>query len=176
MSCQIVLVGYMGCGKTTVAKHLAKKMSIEHVDLDSEIEKSEKMSISELFKKHSEIIFRTIEKNKLLETLDQKTNCVISIGGGTPCYYDNMKKICSTTKNVFYLKTSNKTLAKRLFFDRNKRPLICKIKTIEKMLEFVAKHVFERSGFYEMAHHKIITNNKGFDQISNEIFSNIINR
>lgn len=169
MSFQIVLIGYMGCGKTSVAKHLAKKMSIDHVDLDTEIEKSEKLSIPNLFKKYNEIIFRKIEKRKLLDILDCKTNCVISVGGGTPCYFDNMKRICSTTKNVFYLKTSNEILANRLFLSRNKRPLITKIRTIEKLIEFVAKHIFERSSFYQLSHHIIITNDKSIDQISKEI-------
>ena len=169
MSCQIVLIGYMGCGKTTVAKHLAKKMSIDHIDLDTEIEKSEKLSIPKLFKKYNEIIFRKIEKRKLLDILDCKTNCVISVGGGTPCYFDNMKRICSKTKNVFYLKTSNEILANRLFLSRNKRPLITKIRTIEKLKEFIAKHIFERSSFYQLSHHIIITNDKSIDQISKEI-------
>jgi len=159
----------MGCGKTTVAKHLAKKMSIEHIDLDTEIEKSEKLSIPRLFKKYNEIIFRKIEKKKLLDILDCKTNCVISVGGGTPCYFDNMKRICSITKNVFYLKTSNEILANRLFLSRNNRPLISKIRTIEKMKEFIAKHIFERSSFYQLSHHTIVTNDKAFDQISKEI-------
>ena len=159
----------MGCGKTTVAKYLAKKMSIDHIDLDTEIEKSEKLSISKLFKKYNEIIFRKIEKKKLLDILDCKTNCVISVGGGTPCYFDNMKRICSITKNVFYLKTSNEILANRLFLSRNKRPLITKIKTIEKMKEFIAKHIFERSSFYRLSHHIIVTNCKTIDQISKEI-------
>ena len=169
MSCKIVLIGYMGCGKTTIAKYLAKKMSIDHVDLDTEIEKSEKLSIPKLFKKYNEIIFRKIEKRKLLDILDCKTNCVISVGGGTPCYFDNMKRICSATKNVFYLKTSNEILANRLFLSRYKRPLITKIRTIEKLKEFVAKHIFERSSFYQLSHHIIITNDKSIDQISKEI-------
>ena len=72
---------------------------------------------------------------------------------------------------MFYLKSTNKILANRLFNSRADRPLISRIDNIESMLEFVSKHMFERSNFYEMAHYKINTVNKGIEQISNQIKS-----
>ena len=161
----------MCSGKTSVAKHLAHQISVKHIDLDNEIQKSKKLSINELFEKFNEIGFRNIENKILRKILKKENNSVISLGGGTPCYYDNMKKVCLSTKNVFYLKSTNKILADRLFCYRTDRPLISNIDNIESMLEYVSKHMLERSKFYEMAHYKINTVNKGIEQISNQIKS-----
>jgi len=161
----------MCSGKTSVAKHLAHQISVKHIDLDNEIQKSKKLSINELFEKFNEIGFRNIENKILRKILEKENNSVISLGGGTPCYYDNMNKVCLSTKNVFYLKSTNRILADRLFCNRADRPLISSIDNIENMLEFVSKHMLERSKFYEMAHYKINTVNIGIEQISNQIKS-----
>ena len=108
----------MGCGKSTIAKLLSEKINIPHIDLDDEIEKNNKMKISQLFDSQGEVKFRKIEKEVLTKILKSKNKSVISLGGGTPCYYDNMNLINSTTHNVFFINCSLKILTKRLFNEK----------------------------------------------------------
>ncbi|WP_298488131.1 shikimate kinase [uncultured Maribacter sp.] len=155
---KIVLVGYMGSGKTTVGKLLAKKMNLSFLDLDNYIEDSEKKTIPEIFKEKGEIYFRKKELFYLEEILNKEKNIVLSTGGGTPCYGVNMNTILSATKNVFYIKVGINELVKRLSLEKEHRPLIKNIKD-EEMPEFIGKHMFERSFFYSKAHHTLHTDN-----------------
>ncbi len=153
---KIVLVGYMGSGKTTVGKLLAKKNSLTFLDLDDYIEEAEKKSIAQIFKEKGEIYFRKKELHYLEEILTTKKNIVLSTGGGTPCYGVNMNTILTATKNVFYLKVGINELVNRLSKEKEHRPLIKNISD-EEMLEFIGKHMFERSYYYTKAHHTLNT-------------------
>ena len=165
----IILLGYMGCGKSLISKSLAKTLNLKCIDLDHKIEMKEKMKISEIFEIKGELEFRKIEKEVLLDILKFYKKAVISLGGGTPCYFENMNVINSNSKYVFYIKNSNKVLSERLFKERINRPLISKIQSLDNMMEFVSKHMFERMHYYNMAKYKINTGKKKIDEIINEI-------
>lgn len=164
----IVLLGYMGSGKSTVGKHLAEELSMEFIDLDSFIETSLKESISSIFKRKGEIYFRKKETELLQKALSEHNNMVLSVGGGTPCYGSNMDVLLAATPNVFYLKCSIPTLSKRLIQGKERRPLIAHLKN-EEIPEFIGKHLFERSPFYAKAHKTIICDEKSTDEIGKEI-------
>ena len=83
----------MGCGKSTVGKTLARIKNIPFIDLDQYIEDQQNMSVRELFKAEGELKFRKLEQKALLELIEANTPAVIALGGGTPCYFDNMEKI-----------------------------------------------------------------------------------
>ena len=151
----IILIGYMGCGKTVVGKLLSKKLNLNWIDLDQVIELKENMKISKIFKTKGELGFRKIENKVLTEILRKSNKHVISLGGGTPCYYNNMNLITENSKNVFYLKNSVKTLSKRLLNEKKDRPILSEFKTLNKIEEFVSKHLFERMFFYNKASHII---------------------
>ncbi|MDG1830610.1 MAG: shikimate kinase [Flavobacteriaceae bacterium] len=165
----VIILGYMGCGKSLIAKSLANILNLKCIDLDCLIEIREKMKISEIFQTKGELEFRKIEKEILLNVLKSSKKTVISLGGGTPCYFENMNVINSNSKYVFYIKNSNKILSKRLLKERKNRPIISKIESLEHMMEFVSKHIFERMHFYNMAKYKIDAEKKKIEEITNEI-------
>ena len=105
--------------------------------------------------------------------LKSSKKTVISLGGGTPCYFENMNIINSNSKYVFYIKNSNKVLSERLFNEREKRPVISKIESLEHMMEFVSKHMFERIHFYNMAKYKINAEKKKIEEIIREIIETL---
>lgn len=163
----ISLVGYMGSGKSHVSKILSEKLNFKLIDLDKEISKRNKMTISEIFDKKGEIYFRKLERETLEEILASEKNVILSLGGGTPVYYNNMEIINHNSKSVF-LRASVATLAERLSKQKEKRPLIANIAD-ENLAEFIAKHLFERNDFYNKAQISVITDNRTPDDIASEI-------
>ena len=163
---KISLVGYMASGKTLVGKALAEQLKLPFIDLDQEIEKAIGSSISDLISAKNELYFRKIEREHLKRVL-QQPSFVLSCGGGTPCYYSNMEDINAESMS-FYLQETPKTLAARLMADRKNRPLIERIEE-KDLFEFVAKHVFDRRPYYEMANYSV----RGDDKV--EQIVNLVN-
>ena len=161
----------MGSGKTLVSKELSILNNFKIFDLDTEISKQNKRSITEIFKEKGEIFFRKTEKEVLEKILSTEKNIILSLGGGTPCYYNNIDSINEKTISVF-LKTNVKTLAQRLSSEKDKRPLIQNISN-EDLPEFIAKHLFERNPFYNQAKITINTDNLSAREIAEEILTQI---
>ena len=152
MQNKIVLLGYMGSGKSSVGKLLANDLSIPFIDLDDYIEDRLHMSIPDIFGKKGEIYFRKQEHLLLKEIMESEAGSVIALGGGTPVYSQNMDLILSYTQQVFYLKVSIPVLAERLITEKDHRPLIRHLED-EELPEFIGKHLFERNPFYNQASH-----------------------
>lgn len=169
---KIVLVGYMGSGKSTIGRLLSKKLNINFIDLDDYIERQLEKSISTIFEEHGEIYFRKMEHNFVKELMSKKDSFILSTGGGTPCYSQNMEVINSKSINVFYLKLSIVALVERLTLEKEHRPLIKNIETAE-MPEFIGKHLFERSFYYQQATNSISCDNKTPDQVVAEIIGRL---
>jgi shikimate kinase len=167
----IVLIGYMASGKTSVGKILAEKLSYRFIDLDDFIEEKENATVKDLFKSKGEIYFRKVETQYLKELLALKEeNIVLSLGGGAPCFGDNMDAVLSAKNAVsIYLKGSVSFLANKLINKKSKRPLIAHIKTLEDMAEFVGKHLFERMSFYSKAEKHVVIDHKSKKDIVEEI-------
>jgi len=165
----IILLGYMGSGKSTVGKELARFLDLPFCDLDDLIAQQYHTTIPELFKEKGVKVFRQIEHDTLLKTLSGNTTSVLSLGGGTPCYHDNMKHIVAATPHVFYLEASPAALASRLFLQKDGRPLIAHLPNENALKEFIAKHLFERKSFYSQAHHKIAIGEKSVDELVSSI-------
>jgi len=167
---KIILLGYMASGKSTIGKSISKVLNLPFIDLDEFIEEKYKSKVSELFKTIGELFFRKVEKESLIELLESNDSFVLSLGGGTPCYYDNMKLILEAKDTLsFYLKTDIKELLRRIKEDENQRPLISHLKTDEDIIEFIGKHLFERSYYYNQADYKIDTSNNQIDVIQDII-------
>jgi shikimate kinase len=160
---KIVLLGYMGCGKSTIANKLSKIIEIPFVDLDKKIEEKINLSINAIFEKHGEIYFRKLEHEVFVELLNSPDNLIIGLGGGTPCYANNHELLKSDTVTSVYLKASIETLFNRLNHNKSKRPLIAD-KSEDEMKEFIAKHLFDRSFYYNQAQHKIIVDDKTIEE------------
>ena len=158
----------MASGKSTIGREISKKLDMKFIDLDDYISKREKSSISEIFKVKGEIYFRRIESFYLSEILNSKDRFILSLGGGTPCYSNNMELILNSEASSIYIKASIKTLVARLTSEKNKRPLVAELEN-DKLTEFVAKHLFERRFFYEQASITVITEDKSIEEITTEI-------
>ena len=165
---KIILVGYMGSGKTTIGKLLAEKLSLSFFDLDAYIESAEKMTIIEFFETEGQIRFRKKEYEHLNTLLKNEHSFVLATGGGAPCYSGNMSTILEGTPNVFYLGVSIPELVTRLVPEKETRPLIAHLND-DEMPEFLGKHLFERSHFYAQAHHTIACDGKSMEEIASEI-------
>ena len=166
----IILLGYMGSGKSAVGRFLAQQKSFSFIDLDEYIEEKEQKTIAEIFTLKGEIYFRKLEIKYLEEILNKASNTILSLGGGTPCFGNNMDFIngFKNWKSV-YLRTSIKELTERLFEERKKRPLIAHNDSKEQLSEFIAKHLFERSIYYNKALVSLQTDDKSISEIALEI-------
>ena len=164
---KIVLIGYMGSGKSTVAKQLAKELDLPFTDLDDYIIEKEKLSIKEIFDTKGEIYFRLKESEYLKQLLHDENAGVLALGGGTPCYGNNMQLIKEASQS-FYLKASIATICQRLRNEKAQRPLIASLDD-EQLNEFVAKHLFERRNFYEQATVVITIDNKSVTELVDEL-------
>ena len=167
----IILLGYMGVGKSLIGQHLSKIINQKFIDLDKYIETKKSKSVNNIFKDSGDIYFRKIESQFLSDCLLNNSNIILSVGGGTPCYNNNMSLINSNNNISVYLKGTNVELAKRLFQKKEGRPLISNIDSEKKMIEFVSKHLFEREVFYNQATIKIDCHGNDVNTICKEIIS-----
>ena len=166
----IFLIGYMGSGKSVIGKELSKRILYTFYDLDYFIEMNEKLSVNQIFDQKKELYFREIEKKYLKKLIDKDENKIISLGGGTPCYNNNMDLILNTSNSEsIYLKRSIDILVERLFKKLSSRPLISHLKNRNELKEFVSKHLFERNQYYLRSKKILNTNNLELDDVVEEL-------
>jgi len=165
---KIILIGYMGVGKTTIAQLLAEKLKWDWVDLDKIIEDEAKLSIRGIFEKHGEIYFRKLEHELFKQLVLSDKKIIISTGGGTPCYANNHLLLKGEGIESVYLKASIGAIFYRLKEAKSDRPLIAN-QTEEELKEFIAKNLFDRSYFYIQAAHKVEIDDKNPTIIVDEI-------
>ncbi len=167
---KIILSGYMGSGKSGVGMSLAAKKGLPFLDLDEEIAKAEQKDIPQIFESSGEIYFRKKETEILTSLLKSGDDFILSLGGGTPCYANNlelMKNNKDTT--LVYLKTSLEELKKRLWNGRFSRPLISHLESPEVLEDFIRKHLFERTYYYNQSDMTVVTDGKRIEEVSEEI-------
>ncbi len=169
---KLVLLGYMGCGKSAVSRALCKQLDLKKIDLDDYIEEKENQTIVDIFSNKGEIYFRKLETTCLKELLESDQKFVLSLGGGTPCFGSNMELINKTSTSV-YLSASIPTLTQRLLPEKTRRPLIARINDND-LPEFIGKHLFERRHFYLQAKIAITVDHKSIRQISEEVAASLI--
>lgn len=158
----IVLIGFMGVGKTTVSMLLAEKLNCEFIDIDEEIEKEFNLPIPEIFQRFGEKTFRDKEK-ELISSLAEQKHKIISVGGGAFLQEDT-KNICLSKCTVIYLSISFENWKDRLSLIIDSRPVL-QGKTIEEMEELFNK----RKAIYSNHHLQIAVDNKEPDEIVDEI-------
>lgn len=145
---RIYLVGYMGAGKSTTAKRLAKRLGVESYDTDRMFEEKYHISINDFFNKYDEPLYRKLE-TQILHDTEQLDNVVISTGGGTACFNDNMEWMNQHGFTVF-LKISPESAVARLQQSKVKRPVVMN-RTPEELAEFIPQNYAARMPFYEQA-------------------------
>lgn len=142
----------MGSGKTTIGKALSKDMGLPFYDLDWYIESRMHATIKQLFDRRGEEGFRVIEHNMLHEVAEFE-DVIISCGGGTPCFFDNMDYINRQGETV-YLKCEPEVLYQHLKMGKTVRPLLLD-KTPEEVQEFIKEQLQEREPYYSKAKHTV---------------------
>lgn len=152
---RIVLIGYMGAGKTTVGRMLAKDMGLMFYDLDWYITSRMCRTVAQIFEESGEEGFRRIERNMLHEVAEFE-NVVISCGGGTPCFFDNMDYLNLQSETV-YLKATPEVLYAHLKMGKSVRPLLLN-KTPEEVEAFVKQQLQQREPYYSKAKHVLDVN------------------
>jgi len=162
----VFLIGMPACGKTSIGKRLAKKLHFTFLDLDNHLANKENKSVATIFSEKGENFFRELEVKYLKEISNTNTNTIISVGGGTPCFHNNLPFMLSVGK-VFYLNTSAETLFLRLKED-TKRPMFLGL-TQEQLKEKINSLLQQREFFYLQAHHTINTAHKSDDVIVEEM-------
>lgn len=145
---RVFLIGYMGAGKTTVGKQLAARMGLSFIDLDAYIESRYHKTVRELFAEKGEDAFRTIERNMLHEVGDFE-DVLISTGGGSPCFFDNMQFMNESGTTV-YLKVSVGELTKRLEMCKQTRPVL-QNRSGADLFRFVDESIRQREPYYTQA-------------------------
>lgn len=149
---RIILVGYMAAGKTTLGRALGKAFNMPFYDLDWYISSRRHRNCEELFTEIGEEAFRRIEYNMLHEVAEFE-NVVISCGGGTPCFFDNMEYM-NQQGETFYLKAPIDVIINHLKMARVQRPLLAG-KHDEDLRHFISQHLQQREPFYMKAKHTI---------------------
>ncbi|MES2747344.1 MAG: shikimate kinase [Bacteroidota bacterium] len=165
---KVILIGYMGSGKSVIAKNLATDLQISVVDLDNLIEKKANSSIETIFSEKGELYFRKIEHELFLDYMQSNESFVMSTGGGTPCYYNHHELLKNEDCISIYLKASVATLYERLLHGKKKRPLLANLSQ-EELKEYIAKHLFDRNYYYHQAKHTIVVDDKSISAIVTEI-------
>ena len=164
MQQNVFLIGFMGSGKSHWGKIWARKNNLSYFDLDNEIEKAFGLTVSEIFETHGEEKFRAMEK-LYLRKFEHKKGFLLSCGGGTPCFFDNldwMKKI----GKVIFLKAGPGFLLNNVLLEIEKRPLL-KGSNQSELLFFIQKKLKEREPVYEKAHYVLQAGQLTDDSLSN---------
>ena len=156
---RIFLVGFMGAGKSVIGRRLAKSLSLSFYDLDEEIESRYKMSVSAIFQKYDEDCFRKLETSTL-ESFSKLDNFVLSCGGGTPCFGENMS-LMNSLGSTIYIKITADELTERIANSFHKRPLT-EGKSDAELAEYVTSTLKTREHYYSMA--KITVDGSGTDK------------
>lgn len=149
---RIILLGYMGAGKTTIGRVLAKHLKLKFYDLDLYIEARMHKSIEDIFNQSGEETFRKIEYNMLHEVAEFE-NTVISLGGGTPCFFNNMEYINQQAETVF-LNANTDVIIKHLEMSKKIRPLL-KNKTLQDKINTINTQLKNRIKYYNKAKHVV---------------------
>jgi shikimate kinase len=167
---KIIILGYMGCGKSTIAKKLSSLLKVPYIDLDESIENKTNLTINQIFEIYGQIYFRKLEHEVFVELLASSEKQIIGLGGGTPCYANNHELLNGDGITSIYLKASVDTLFQRLVNNKSKRPIIVN-KSDEELKEFIAKHLFDRNYYYHQAQFKVNVDGKSIDETVEDIKS-----
>ncbi len=159
---RVFLIGYMGAGKSTLGKQLAAKLNYDFYDLDAYFELENQCKITSFFEKYGELTFRK-EERKYLTKLCLKENAVIAVGGGTPCFNENMELMNKSGKTIF-IDSPLDFLIQRLRYRTADRPLLAN-KKYSELVDFITQNYEERLPFYQQAQHKIVGKNIRVDDL-----------
>jgi shikimate kinase len=163
----VILIGFMGVGKTTIGKLIAKKLNRAFIDIDEEIEKEYRLPVAQIFNEHGEKVFREREKSLILSLAEQKQK-IISVGGGA-FLQEEIRKVCLTSCLVIFLDLSLDRWMDRIALIINSRPVL-QGKTSKEMEELF----FNRQEIYAFHHLRIVTDDRDALEIAEQIVKELL--
>ena len=169
---KLFLVGYMGCGKSTLGKKLAKRANCEFVDMDSLIEQREGATIADIFHYAGEEYFRQKERELIEELGAADGNYIVSTGGGVPTWQDNMERMNALGESVYLHRTAQNIASRLSPHGRQKRPKLRGLND-EELVEFMTRNMAEREPFYAKATHIVECVQRSDEEIIDAILSKI---
>lgn len=149
---RVFLIGFMGSGKSTVGRKLSSETGLPFIDLDKYIQTKEDRTIDNIFNEKGEDYFRETE-HRLLKEIIKKDNIILSCGGGTPCFFNNMS-LMNENGITIYLRMPVGALHSRLLNSQNDRPLVKKMYG-DELRNYISVTLEEREKYYRMAHHTV---------------------
>ena len=149
---KIFLVGYMGCGKSSLGRKVAKAGGMRFVDMDSIIEQREGASVNDIFRYEGEEYFRQLERAIIDELAQSDEDLVISTGGGVPTWQDNMQRINQIGKSVYLRRTAQQIASRLSPHGRQKRPKLRGLND-EELVAFMTENMAQREPYYALASH-----------------------
>lgn len=167
---KIFLIGFMGSGKTHWGRLLSAKLGLDFFDLDTVIVEQEKRSVADIFSVKGEEYFRYQEKETLERIAGQQEGFILSCGGGTPCFFNNIEYMKKIGK-VIWLNTSTDVLKERLFKERKSRPLIQAVDDAD-LSRYVVRKLSERRMYYQQADVTVNEENITLDELIRLLFQN----
>ncbi|MGE5393471.1 MAG: shikimate kinase [Candidatus Saccharibacteria bacterium] len=147
---RIYLIGYMGCGKSTLGRKLAAALQLSFIDLDTFLEEKYFKTILQIFAEEGEAGFR-LKEQKVLHEVAAFDNIIVATGGGAPCFFDNME-VMNQSGFCIFLDVDTHSLVNRLIHAKTERPII-KGKSPEELYDFIEEMMQKRRPFYEKAHY-----------------------
>lgn len=165
---KIFLIGFMGSGKTYWGRQLSFKLGLPFFDLDEQIEANEGKTVNELFDIHGEEQFRLLEKDTLHIITESHESFIMSAGGGTPCYFNNIEFMNSRGTTV-WINTPIEIITERLIKEKEQRPLIKDFEA-DQLKSYILKKFADRKIYYEMAKIIIDEEGKSVEKIIEKIF------
>lgn len=151
---KIFLVGYMGCGKSSLGRKIAKAGGMQFVDMDSIIEEREGAAISDIFRYEGEEYFRKMERALIEELAQSEGDLVISTGGGAPAWQDNMQRMNQIGQSVYLRRTAQQIASRLSPHGRQKRPKLRGLND-EELVAFMTENMAQREPYYALATHCI---------------------
>jgi shikimate kinase len=167
---KIFLIGFMGSGKTHWGRLLAAKLRLPFRDLDTVIVEKENKSVAEIFSGKGEEYFRYQEKQTLEEIVEEEESFILSCGGGTPCFFNNIEFMKKSGK-VIWLNTSIAVLKERLLKERMSRPLIREIDD-DELKRYIIRKLSERRMYYQQADVMVNEENITLEELIRLLFEN----
>ncbi len=147
----IFLIGYMGCGKSTIARKLSKRLGWQLIDTDGVIESRSAMSVAEIFDRQGEESFRGMERRLVEELVANGEDMIVSTGGGLPIWGDNMDLMNRSGLTIYIARTAENIASRLSPMGRAKRPKLRGLSDLE-LIDFMSRGIAEREVKYRMAH------------------------
>ena len=169
---KLFLIGYMGCGKSTTGRRVAKQLEVKYADTDALVEEREGASVNDIFYYEGEEYFRMAERRAVETLLESGDDLIVATGGGLPTWRDNMQLLIDHGTTIYLRRSAEQILSRLSDYGRQKRPMF-RDKSDEELLEFMNKQMAEREIFYSKARLSVDCTTRSDDEVVEYVVENL---